>query len=221
MAFVLLTRKSFYYGSNRVENHGCKTVLGGTKKMELEKEFVCKFGLQNATLQDRVKMLQEESLELFKALDENDVYEAADAMVDILYVVRTTMYIMGISFEPRFYAPMTLTKLQDVVNLLCQLRGEFKDVLVNSIDCAATNKDDIMSVAASLTVISHIVPRVCAHVGIPLEELYKDVHRANMAKMLGTNAKRDIGIDIIKPEGWQGPNTKHIMDTTYAGYKND
>lgn len=46
--------------------------------------------------------------------------------------------------------------------------------------------------------------------GLPWEDLWKDVHRANMAKIRGIG-KRGNTHDCIKPLGWEGPKTLQIL----------
>ena len=42
-----------------------------------------------------------------------------------------------------------------------------------------------------------------------IEQVCAAVHEANMAKKLGTNAKRDTGAaDAVKPEGWIAPEAR-------------
>jgi predicted HAD superfamily Cof-like phosphohydrolase len=57
-----------------------------------------------------------------------------------------------------------------------------------------------------------------AHVmGYPWEELWDDVQRANMSKKRAakdgsdSSSGREPEYDVIKPEGWRGPNTSAIL----------
>lgn len=49
--------------------------------------------------------------------------------------------------------------------------------------------------------------------GIPLKQVWKEVHRSNMAKMQpdGTVKRRADG-KILKPEGWTPPDIKSIIE---------
>lgn len=47
------------------------------------------------------------------------------------------------------------------------------------------------------------------------EQIFEVIHRANMSKTFGTNAKRDTGAaDAVKPEDWQSPeeSIKSILE---------
>ena len=51
--------------------------------------------------------------------------------------------------------------------------------------------------------------------GLPWQELWNDVQRANMAKERGVG-KRGHLVDCVKPDGWKGPVTMEIL--VAAGY---
>ena len=51
--------------------------------------------------------------------------------------------------------------------------------------------------------------------GLPWQQLWDDVHRANMGKVRGVG-KRGHAVDLVKPEGWVGPRTAEILEA--AGY---
>jgi predicted HAD superfamily Cof-like phosphohydrolase len=51
--------------------------------------------------------------------------------------------------------------------------------------------------------------------GLPWDELWDDVHRANMAKERGVG-KRGHAVDCVKPVGWTPPKTEKILQQ--AGY---
>lgn len=50
----------------------------------------------------RKKLIREEQDELFEALDQKNLPEAADALADLLYVVYGTASALGINMEPVF-----------------------------------------------------------------------------------------------------------------------
>lgn len=54
--------------------------------------------------------------------------------------------------------------------------------------------------------------------GLPWQELWDDVHRANMAKVRGIGP-RGHQVDCIKPPGWVGPKTLAILEA--YGYNED
>ena len=46
--------------------------------------------------------------------------------------------------------------------------------------------------------------------GLPWQELWDDVQRANMAKERGTTKRGNV-VDVMKPAGWQPPKTQEIL----------
>lgn len=46
--------------------------------------------------------------------------------------------------------------------------------------------------------------------GLPWQDLWDDVHGANMRKVRGTT-KRGHAVDVTKPEGWEGPDAYVIL----------
>jgi len=96
--------------------------------------------LARKNMLDRAMFIREELDELMNAIAANDLPEAADALIDIVYVAKGTAVMMG----------------------------------------------------------------------LPWAQLWDDVHRANMAKERGVT-KRGMSDDLIKPEGWQPPDTIQIL----------
>lgn len=53
------------------------------------------------------------------------------------------------------------------------------------------------------------------YMGVDIVAHWDEVLRANMAKEVGTG-KRGFAIDLVKPEGWIGPNHSMIIANTKA-----
>lgn len=76
---------------------------------------------------------------------------------------------------------------------------------------AAENDDDIVEIADALADIIYIVCGTAVSYGIPLDELYNEVHRSNMAKLVdGKVLKNNLG-KVVKPEGWTPPDIEGIL----------
>lgn len=76
---------------------------------------------------------------------------------------------------------------------------------------AATNGDVVAAVDGLLDTI-YVALGTLWYMGIPVQECWDAVHRANMRKILGIN-KRDINRHsatkgAMKPEGWVGPESE-------------
>ena len=59
--------------------------------------------------------------------------------------------------------------------------------------------------------IIYIVCGTAASYGIPLNKVFDEVHRSNMAKLVdGKPIRREDG-KILKPEGWTAPDIKKVL----------
>ena len=68
--------------------------------------------------------------------------------------------------------------------------------------------DDIVEIADALADIIYIACGTAVSYGIPLDRVFAEVHRSNMAKLVdGKPIRREDG-KILKPEGWTPPDTK-------------
>lgn len=73
-------------------------------------------------------------------------------------------------------------------------------------------KNDIENIAKELADIIYIVCGTAASYGIPLDKVFDEVHRSNMAKLGpdGRPKRREDG-KILKPDGWVPPDIKSIL----------
>lgn len=79
------------------------------------------------------------------------------------------------------------------------------------------SEGDIYEMADALIDIVYVVKGTAIELGLPWEELWQDVQRANMAKVIG-RTKRGIDIDVAKPPGWVGPKTDEIILAVRSQY---
>ncbi len=71
--------------------------------------------------------------------------------------------------------------------------------------------NDLENIAKELADIIYIVCGTAVSYGIPLDRVFEEVHRSNMAKLVdGKPVRRDDG-KILKPEGWTPPDIKSIL----------
>jgi predicted HAD superfamily Cof-like phosphohydrolase len=73
----------------------------------------------------------------------------------------------------------------------------------------------IAEVADALVDLVYVAKGTAVMMGLPWQELWDDVHRANTAKERGIG-KRGHKIDLIKPAGWHPPQTLKVLSK--AGY---
>jgi predicted HAD superfamily Cof-like phosphohydrolase len=76
----------------------------------------------------------------------------------------------------------------------------------------AEQKLDIVGIADALADVIYIACGTAVSYGIPLDKVFEEVHRSNMAKLVdGKPIYRDDG-KVLKPEGWQPPDIKSILE---------
>ena len=96
---------------------------------------------------------------------------------------------------------------EEVTRLNMRLIGEEFDELH-----AAVHDDDLVETADALADLLYVVAGMAVTHGIPLEEVFAEVHRTNMAKFPGGVAiRRPSDGKIMKPEGWQPPDVESIL----------
>lgn len=69
---------------------------------------------------------------------------------------------------------------------------------------------DIDDQADALIDLVYVAMGTAVMMGLPWEQLWDDVHRANMEKVRGMT-KRGHSVDVTKPEGWVGPDAMSIL----------
>lgn len=71
--------------------------------------------------------------------------------------------------------------------------------------------NDLENIAKELADIIYIVCGTAVSYGIPLDRVFDEVHRSNMAKLVdGKPVRREDG-KILKPEGWTPPDIKKVL----------
>ena len=85
------------------------------------------------------------------------------------------------------------------------LEEEFEEYLQGE------RNDDLENIAKELADIIYIVCGTAVSYGIPLDRVFDEVHRSNMAKLVdGKPVRREDG-KILKPEGWTAPDIKKVL----------
>ena len=75
----------------------------------------------------------------------------------------------------------------------------------------AEHNNDITNLAVELADIIYIACGTAVSYGIPLDKVFEEVHRSNMAKLVdGKPLKREDG-KVIKPEGWTPPDIESVI----------
>ena len=86
------------------------------------------------------------------------------------------------------------------------LREEFTEYL----DGESFN--DLVEVADAIADIIYIACGTAVSYGIPLDDVFAEVHRSNMAKLVDGKVIRRPDGKVQKPEGWMPPDVKRILE---------
>lgn len=87
------------------------------------------------------------------------------------------------------------------------LREEFNEFV------QANKQGDIVEIADALADIIYICVGTALEYGIPLDKVWDEVHRSNMAKANPATGKVNRRADgkILKPEGWTPPDVRGVL----------
>ena len=86
------------------------------------------------------------------------------------------------------------------------LQEEFEEYLF------AEGQNDLVEIADALADIIYIACGTAVSYGIPLDDVFESVHASNMAKLVDGKVIRRADGKVQKPEGWQPPDIKRILN---------
>ena len=140
----------------------------------------------------RRRLVAEEYTELMYAIKDNDRVEIADACADLAYVA------IGWMWAVRYFKPIgVITDGPTIVK--AELDASVKNTLFSQDPFEAWM---IASLALSLG----------KYYGFPMDAVWREVQRSNMAKIVnGVVSKRADG-KIVKPQGWTPPDIRGILE---------
>lgn len=116
-----------------------------------------------------------------------------------------------------FHKVFCTNQLRDTVGLpplqIRDLRTNLIEEEVTGELIPALDSGNIIEIADAIADSIVVLIGTALAYGIPLKQVWKEVHRSNMAKMQpdGTVKRRADG-KILKPEGWTPPDIKGIID---------
>ena len=84
--------------------------------------------------------------------------------------------------------------------------------------CDAEENNDLTEVADALADIIYIACGTAVSYGIPLDKVFAEVHRSNMAKLVdGKPIYREDG-KVMKPEGWTPPDIEGVLKKSHEDF---
>lgn len=107
--------------------------------------------------------------------------------------------------------------MEEALETVCALLGHENKVHVKQfvelnnrwIDECVDPQTDLVEVADGLCDLIYVSLGCAVEMGLPIEELFAEVHRSNMLKV-GASKRADG--KTMKPEGWQPPYLGKILD---------
>ena len=84
--------------------------------------------------------------------------------------------------------------------------------------CDAEQANDIVEVADAIADIIYIACGTAVSYGIPLDDVFDEVHRSNMAKLVDGKVIRRADGKVQKPEGWTAPDIKSVLEKSHLKY---
>jgi predicted HAD superfamily Cof-like phosphohydrolase len=84
--------------------------------------------------------------------------------------------------------------------------------------CDAEEANDLVEVADAIADIIYIACGTAVSYGIPLDDVFAEVHRSNMAKLVNGKVIRREDGKVQKPEGWTAPDIKSVLEKSHEEY---
>ena len=79
----------------------------------------------------------------------------------------------------------------------------------------AENENDIVEIADALADIIYIACGTAVSYGLPLDDLFAEVHRSNMAKLVDGKVLRREDGKIQKPPTWSAPDIEGVLNKSH------
>lgn len=81
---------------------------------------------------------------------------------------------------------------------------------------AAHRKLDLVGVADAIADLLYVTYGMAYEYGIPIDDVFAEVHRANMQKVRAKGDDDPLGVrksgsDVVKPDGFVPPNIKRVL----------
>jgi predicted HAD superfamily Cof-like phosphohydrolase len=84
--------------------------------------------------------------------------------------------------------------------------------------CDAEEANDLVEIADALADIIYIACGTAVSYGIPLDDVFEEVHASNMAKLVDGKVIRRPDGKVQKPEGWQPPDIEGVLKKAHDNY---
>jgi len=183
----------------------------------------------------RNRILAEEWDETHRGLKDGDLVRIADGLADVIYVAIGTALERGVALSltgvfDNTFAPGMAGLMERARGLIgldaprvpampsgtreADLRRDWGHMQRRVVEALTDRADrDGKYLAERLNEIVELALVIAATCGIPLDEVWAEVHRSNMDKIDPLTGKviRSATGKVLKPEGWVGPDVRGIL----------
>lgn len=164
-------------------------------------------------LMNRIAMLKEEVVELKDALDDEDKVGIADAVADILYVAAGGYLELGVTD----LGDITEYSSGDIPAVTARGYDEICNCVDNVLYDLEKSLEFITADVSALTLefidaCVNLVEVVDFRFGLPIQELFDEVHSSNMTKVVDGKLIKSEGGKVLKPEGYRRPDLVPILE---------
>lgn len=175
----------------------------------------------------RIRLIAEETSELITAMMDKNIPVVADSLADLLYVSLGTAVSYGITPDDNWPEGVIPLGAPDDTNIakeaaaLCIYLGDMAKLIVyatiEKCPCGVEHSLKERREGAMLTTVNEfngVIAAIAEDWGIPLKEIFFEVHRSNMTKNLGrprTGEKYAVGLDPKGP-GYEPPKIADILN---------
>ena len=149
----------------------------------------------------RTRLIVEEFAETYKAMQTGDIVEAADGLADLRYVVLGTAIVYGVQMRDLDDVPSLHSRWTVDARAAMGFGLTIKNWLQRIIEQLGAVPIDNDDLSYALCGFDEAMQHVANDLGIPLGEVFDEVHRSNMTKSAG-----GAGTGSKYGPGGKGPN---------------
>jgi predicted HAD superfamily Cof-like phosphohydrolase len=166
-------------------------------------------------LQLALSLVAEELSELDSALEVRDIVETADAVADSLYVLAGLALRLGVA--RRFVTDFLKAPIHGITIGFTALTGEdirsVREDLESAHACIldAAHDRNLIRIDNAIHDAMYGVAGVGYMLGLPLQAVWDEVQRSNLAKLVGGIAIRRPDGKVMKPNGWTPPDIAGVL----------
>ncbi|MCW2092456.1 UNVERIFIED_ORG: putative HAD superfamily Cof-like phosphohydrolase [Rhodococcus erythropolis] len=160
-----------------------------------------------------LNLIAEELDELEKAVKESDLVEIADALADSIYVTVGLVLRHGIDPDRAMFHDWEIPIPPRLLDRLFGMKSVRDLVSTAERLSDAVNSGALASIEWDAQTLINRLVQMARWYGIPLQAVWDEVQRSNMAKVVDGVVVRDpVTNKILKPDGWTAPDITGVLN---------